>query len=54
VKGTAGAAALMSDEILVGKPGYEWTLNHVIPVNDPAELFRIGFETVDSSARRAA
>jgi len=46
VKGTAGAAALMSDEILVGKPGYEWTLNHVMPVDDPAEPFRTAFETV--------
>ncbi len=39
-KGTAGAAALMSDEILVGEPGYEWTLNHTIEVRDPMELFR--------------
>jgi hypothetical protein len=54
VKGTAGAAALMSDEILVGKPGYEWTLNHVIPVRDPSELFRTQVETVDGAARKAA
>lgn len=54
VKGTAGAAALMSDEVLVGKPGYEWTLNHVMPVKDPMELFRTRFVTVDGSARRAA
>jgi hypothetical protein len=54
VKGTAGAAALMSDEILVGKPGYEWTLNHVLPVDDPAELFRTEFETVHGAARQAA
>jgi hypothetical protein len=49
VKGTAGAAALMSDEILTGKPGYEWTLNHVLPVSDPAELFRTEFCVVDGS-----
>lgn len=54
VKGTAGAAALMSDEILVGKPGYEWTLNHVLPVRDPMELFRTDFATVDGSRREAA
>jgi len=54
VKGTAGAAALMSDEVLVGKPGYEWTLNHIIPVSDTMELFRTEFVTVDSSARKAA
>lgn len=45
-KGTAGAAALMSDEILVGEPGFEWTLNHVIEVEDPLELFRTRFCTV--------
>ncbi len=54
VKGTAGAAALMADEVLVGKPGYEWTLNHVTPVKDPSELFRTSITTVDGTARRAA
>jgi hypothetical protein len=54
VKGTAGAAALMADEVLVGKPGYEWTLNHITPVKDPSELFRTAFHTVDGSARKAA
>jgi hypothetical protein len=54
VKGTAGAAALMSDEVLTGKPGYEWTLNHVMPVSDPMEPFRTRFVTVDGRARRAA
>jgi hypothetical protein len=54
VKGTAGAAALMSDEILVGKPGYEWTLNHVMPVSDAAELFRTEFAVVDGCAKKAA
>lgn len=51
VKGTAGAAALMSDEILVGKPGYEWTLNHIMPVDDPMELFRTEHETVGKAGR---
>jgi hypothetical protein len=54
VKGTAGAAALMSDEVLTGKPGYEWTLNHIMPVGDPEELFRTRFLTVDGRARSAA
>jgi hypothetical protein len=54
VKGTAGAAALMSDEILIGKPGYEWTLNHVMPVRDASELFRTEFSTVGGAARKAA
>ncbi len=38
VKGTAGTAALMMDEVLRGKPGYEWTVNHVLPLADPLEL----------------
>jgi hypothetical protein len=54
VKGTAGAAALMSDEVMVGKPGYEWTLNHVIPVTSATELFRARSLTVDGTARRAS
>lgn len=54
VKGTAGAAALMSDEVLTGKPGYEWTLNHVMPAQDARELFRTRFVAVDGTARRAA
>ena len=40
VKGTAGGASFFSDEILQARPGYEWTINHVVPVNDPRSLFR--------------
>jgi len=46
VKITAGTAAIMSDEVLHARPAYEWTLNHVIEVADPRELFRTRFETV--------
>jgi hypothetical protein len=46
MKGTAGAAALMADEVLTGHPAYEWTLNHVIAVDDPLELFPITYHTV--------
>ena len=46
VRGTAGTAALMMDEVLRGKPGYEWTLNHVVAVRDPLELFTIAVEDV--------
>ena len=46
VKGTAGAAAFISDEVLVANPAYEWTINHLVKVNDPLELFDIRFETV--------
>ena len=46
VKGTAGTAAIMSDEVLRARPAYEWTLNHVIEVKDERELFRTRFETI--------
>lgn len=46
LKGTAGAAAFMSDEVLPARPAYRWTLNHIIAVDDPMELFRMELETV--------
>ena len=45
-KGTAGTAAIMSDEVLHARPAYEWTLNHVLEVADPRELFRTRLETI--------
>ncbi|MCC6306150.1 MAG: acyclic terpene utilization AtuA family protein [Rhodobacteraceae bacterium] len=47
VKGTAGTAALMSDEILIGEPGYVWTLNHLLPVGSATEPFRTVMTTID-------
>jgi hypothetical protein len=46
VKGTAGTAAIMSDEVLHARAAYEWTLNHAIEVADPRELFHTRFDTV--------
>lgn len=46
VRGTAGTAALMMDEVLRGKPGYEWTINHVVAVDDPVGLFDVAVEDV--------
>ena len=51
VKGTAGTAAIMSDEVLHARPAYEWTLNHVIEVADPRELFRARVETIGAGPR---
>jgi hypothetical protein len=42
VKGTAGTAAFILDEVLRASPAYRWTMNHVVPVDDPMELFKIG------------
>lgn len=47
LKGTAGAAAFMSDEVLPARAAYEWTLNHIIEVDDPLELFRTNYEVVE-------
>jgi hypothetical protein len=41
VKGTAGTAAFVVDEVLPASPAYVWTMNHVIPVEDPLELFPV-------------
>lgn len=41
VKGTAGTAAFIIDEVTEISPAYEWTLNHTVSVDDPLELFPI-------------
>lgn len=43
VRGTAGVAALPFDEVLPARPGYTWTINHLLPLADPLELFPIRF-----------
>ena len=50
IKGTAGAAALMSDEILIGRAGYQWTLNHVMAVDNPHDLFTTSYVAVDGAS----
>ncbi len=40
VKGTAGAAAT-TKKAMRYLPGYVWTVNHTIPVDDPLELFPV-------------
>ncbi len=41
VKGTAGSSAVMSDGVLIAEPAYEWTLNHLLVVEDLTELVRV-------------
>lgn len=41
VKGTAGTASFVVDEVLPSTASYTWTLNHTITVDDPLELFPI-------------
>jgi hypothetical protein len=47
VKGTAGTAAFVVDEVLPTSAAYSWTLNHVLTVNDPMELFELHLIEVD-------
>lgn len=39
VKGTAGTAAFVVDEVLPASPAYRWTLNHTVSIDDPMALF---------------
>ena len=39
VKGTAGGVAFTLDEVLHASPAHTWTLNHVMTVSSPLELF---------------
>lgn len=41
VKGTAGTAAFVLDEVLKATPAYRWSLNHTVEVDDPLELFDV-------------
>ncbi len=41
VKGTAGTAAFILDEVVEVSLACEWTLNHTVAVDDPLELFPI-------------
>jgi hypothetical protein len=46
VKGTAGTAAFIVDGVLPAPAAYRWTLNHVLPVDDPMELFALNEMTI--------
>lgn len=49
VKGTAGTASFVVDEVLPATAAYMWTMNHTIPVKDPAELYQLNYEMVESA-----
>ena len=48
VKGTAGGVAFPLDEVVKVSPGYRWTLNHTMRVEDPLELFDLHVREVGS------
>lgn len=41
VKGTAGTAAFLVDEVIPTSPAFRWTLNHTVEIDDPMELFTL-------------
>ena len=41
VKGTAGTAAFILDEVTKISDAYTWTMDHTVAVDDPLELFPI-------------
>jgi hypothetical protein len=45
-KATAGGIAMLRDEVLQGQPSYRWTVDHLLPIDDPLKLFRIELEEV--------
>ncbi|MFK5635864.1 MULTISPECIES: acyclic terpene utilization AtuA family protein [unclassified Ornithinimicrobium] len=50
VKGTAGTAAFLTDEVLPASASYRWTMNHIIPVEDPMSLFELHVIDVENQA----
>ena len=48
VKGTAGTAAFVTDEVLPATTAYQWTMNHIVPVDDPMSLFDLHLVDVGS------
>jgi hypothetical protein len=47
VKGTAGGVAFPLDEVMRASPGYRWTMNHTLRLDDPLELFPRHIERVE-------
>src|SRR5690606_3235106 len=50
IRGTAGAAAFLSDEVLVARPGYEWKMKHAMPA-DPMEWFESKIERMTNQQK---
>ena len=46
VKGTAGTAAFVVDGVLPAPPAYMWTMNHLMPVDDPLEFIKFNEITI--------
>lgn len=47
VKGTAGTASFIVDDVMYAGKTYKWTMNHAISVKDPLELFDVHIENIN-------
>jgi len=47
VKGTAGTASFVVDEVLPATDSCYWTMNHTVEVDDPMELFDLRFTEIE-------
>ncbi|MDX1737839.1 MAG: acyclic terpene utilization AtuA family protein [Alphaproteobacteria bacterium] len=47
VKGTAGGVSFEFDEVLPASPGFRWTLNHVLEIEDPLDFFPVQYTQSD-------
>lgn len=54
VKGTAGGVSFVFDEVLPASPGFRWTVNHTMAVDDPLELFPTFSEMVGAPVMEKA
>ncbi|MFF5987066.1 acyclic terpene utilization AtuA family protein [Prauserella flavalba] len=50
VKGTAGTASFVVDDVLPAGTAYIWSMNHTVPVKDPMELFELNLCEVGAPA----
>ena len=50
VKGTAGTASFVVDEVLPATSAYTWTMNHTVPVREPSELYQLDYVNIDATA----
>ena len=51
VKGTAGTAAFIVDDVIYAGDTYSWTMNHVTPVADPLELFDVNLIKIGNTVK---
>lgn len=51
VKGTAGTAAFIVDDVIYAGSACSWTMNHIVPVADPLELFDVNLIEISNTVK---